>query len=175
MTDGIEIVAHEVRRLAIPVTTTFDEFRARYEVAVPALRVEKLDEFKRAGADWDTVLRATAENAPNGFIRYWGSDVESLMRLAGPSRPCVEYLMGNHTIAQRMYRHNPAVMLHAPLRTVIHQDHADRVWFTLDQPSTCFGSFGDARIAAVGHELDAKVAVLLEVLGLPVPAELAAA
>ncbi|MDT5348412.1 MAG: hypothetical protein QOH91_1699 [Mycobacterium sp.] len=30
-----------------------------------------------------------------------------------------EYLMGNHTIAECIFRHDPAVMLHAPLRTVV--------------------------------------------------------
>ena len=28
--------------------------------------------------------------------------------------------MGNHTIAEQMYRHDPAVMLYVPLRTVIY-------------------------------------------------------
>lgn len=40
-------------------------------------------------------------NAPHSFIRYWGTDVCSLMKLAAESRPCAEYLMGNHVYAQR--------------------------------------------------------------------------
>ena len=41
------------------------------------------------------------------------------MGLAGDGARCVEYLMGNHTIAQKMYRYNPAILLYAPLRTAI--------------------------------------------------------
>lgn len=63
------------------------------------------------------------------------------MRLAGDTAPCVAYLMGNHTIAERMFRHNPAAMLYAPLRTVLWQDSSSQAWFAVDQPSTQFGSF----------------------------------
>ncbi|MCU1686164.1 MAG: hypothetical protein JWQ81_6903 [Amycolatopsis sp.] len=169
---SVQVFPHEVRRLAIPVATKFDEFRERYENAVPEFDVRRFEELKRTGADWDTVLQATAENAPHEFIRYWGTDVGSLMQLTGSRLPCVEYLMGNHTIAERMYRHDPAIMLYAPLRTAIHEDRDGHVWFSLDQPSTRFGSFGNAEIAAVGRELDVKVAHLLEHLELPVPDEL---
>jgi hypothetical protein len=91
------------------------------------------------------------------------------MRLAGDSPRCSSYLMGNHTIAERMYRHDPAIMLYAPLRTTIHEDAAGTTWFSVDQPSTRFASFGDAAITEVGLELDRKLAALLEHLGVTVP------
>jgi hypothetical protein len=81
----------------------------------------------------------------------------------------VEYLMGNHTIAQRMYRYNPSILLYAPLRTAADE----RTWFTLDQPSSGFRSFSTPQITKVGLELDHKVAGLLEHLGARVPEELA--
>ncbi|MEV6903406.1 DUF302 domain-containing protein [Amycolatopsis sp. NPDC051372] len=171
---SIQTFPHEVVRLTIPVTTTFSDFRDSYERAVPALQADRYEQFKREQASWGLVRQATEENAPHSFIRYWGTDVASLMELAAESRPCVEYLMGNHVFAQRMFRHDPAVMLYAPLRTAIYVDHDDRTWFTIDQPSTRFDSFDDPRISQVGRELDAKLAALLEHLGLPVPAELIA-
>jgi hypothetical protein len=39
-----------------------------------------------------------------------------------------------------MYRYNPAILLYAPLRTAIVEDVDDATWFTVDQPSTRFGS-----------------------------------
>ncbi|QUQ68845.1 DUF302 domain-containing protein [Kutzneria sp. CA-103260] len=170
----VQTVAHVVRRLAIPVTATFSEFRDSYERAVPALDAARIEQLKRDQASWDLVRQATDENAPYSFIRYWGTDVGSLMALAAESRPCTEYLMGNHVFAQRMFRHDPAVMLYAPLRTAIYVDRDEHTWFAIDQPSTRFGSFHDPRIAQVGEELDAKLAALLEHLGLSVPAELVA-
>lgn len=169
---SIQTFAHEVLRLSIPVPTTFSEFRDAYERAVPVLDAARIEQFKRERASWDVVREAAEENAPHSFIRYWGTDVASLMELAAESRPCAEYLMGNHVYAQRMFRHDPSVMLYAPLRTAIYVDGDDRTWFTIDQPSTRFDSFDDPRIAQVGRELDAELADLLDHLGLPVPAEL---
>jgi hypothetical protein len=96
------------------------------------------------------------------------------MRLAGDRGRCVEYLMGNHTIAQKMYRYNPAVLLYAPLRTAIVEDADGTTWFTVDQPSTRFSSFNTPQISTVGIELDHKLAALLEHLGASVPAGLTA-
>jgi hypothetical protein len=160
---------HEVRRIAIAVGPGFDEFRDRYEHSVPTLDTERYAALVHEGTDWDTVLRAAAENAPHHFIRYWTIDAGALMRLAGDSPHCSSYLMGNHTIAERMYRHDPAIMLYAPLRTAIHEDAGGTTWFTVDQPSTRFRSFGDPAITDVGLELDHKLALLLEHLGAPVP------
>jgi hypothetical protein len=165
----ITVRPHEVHRLAIPAGAEFEDFRERYEQSVPRLDEERYAALVREGADWDTVLRGAAENAPHGFIRYWTSDIGALMRLAGDAPRCSSYLMGNHTIAERMYRHDPAIILYAPLRTAIHEDAEGTTWFSIDQPSTRFASFGDPAIAEVGLELDRLLAALLEHLGAPAP------
>jgi hypothetical protein len=169
---AVRSVPHEVRRLEVAVGTSFDDFRQRYQEAVPRLDAAQFERLKAEDADWDAVLRDARENAPHGFIIYYAADVTSLMRLAGDSWRCAEYLMGNHTIAQRMYHHNPAVMLYAPLRTAIYEDATGVTWFAVDQPSTTFGSFGVPAITEVGIELDRKLAALLQFLGAPVPAVL---
>jgi hypothetical protein len=167
---SIETISHQVNRLTIQIDDSFDGFRNRYEQAVRAFQGERFDSLVDRGVDWQTVLEATAENAPHHFILYWSHDFTSLMRLAGDRGRCVEYLMGNHTTAQRMYRYNPAILLYAPLRTAIVEDADDATWFTFDQPSTRFGSFNTPQITKVGIELDHKLAALLELLDAPVPA-----
>jgi hypothetical protein len=166
---SIKTHPHDVHRLAVAVGTGFDDFRERYELSVPILQVERFATFMDEGADWDAVVHATAENAPHHFIRYWTLDNDALMQLAGHTPRCSSYLMGNHVIAERMYRHNSGIMLYAPLRTLIHEDANGATWFCVDQPSTHFGSFGDPAITEVGIELDRKLAALLEHLGAPVP------
>ncbi|WP_329080734.1 MULTISPECIES: DUF302 domain-containing protein [unclassified Streptosporangium] len=168
----VHTVAHEVNRLTIGVSAPFQEFRERYERAVPAIDAGRFERLVRDNADWGTVLRATAENAPHDFLIYWRFEAMPLMGLAGDRWLCVEYLMGNHTIAQRMFHHDPAVLLYAPLRTAIYEDPEGTTCFTVDQPSTRFSSFGDPDITQVGLELDRKLAALLEHLDAPVPAEL---
>jgi hypothetical protein len=172
--DGtIEIVRHPARRITIQVDASFDDFRSRYETAVPLFQFERFAGLVERRASWQDILDATADNAPHEFILYWSHDFTALMQLAGDRGRCVEYLMGNHTIAQRMYRYNPAILLYAPLRTAIFEDADKITWFTLDQPSSRFGSFNTPQITKVGLELDHKVAALLEHLGTRVPEELA--
>jgi hypothetical protein len=165
-------VPHEVHRLAVPVAAPFDDFRARYEEAVPPFDAARFEAMKRDGADWVAIMLAAAKNAPHDFMIYATTDIGAIMEVAGHPARCVTYLMGNHTIAERMYRHYPGVMLYAPLRTAIYEDAAGTTWFTTDQPSTHFDSFGDAAITKVGLELDGKLALLLTLLDAPVPAAL---
>jgi hypothetical protein len=73
--------------------------------------------------------------------------------------------MGNHAIAEQIYRHDPAIMLYAPLRTLIYIDTDDRTRFAVDQPSTILASFADPAIAALGLDLDGQLAELLDALG----------
>ena len=91
------------------------------------------------------------------------------MQLASDENDCIAYLMGNVTIAEQMFRHDPRAMLYAPLHTVIWEDAHERAWFTVDQPSTQFASFGIPAVSAVGVELDRKLAALLEALRVEVP------
>lgn len=170
--ERVEVAPHEVHRLSIEVAAPFEEFRDRYEQAVPEFDSRRFDRLIQGDAGWDDVLQATSEAAPHDFLIYWSRDFSSLMRMAGNRQRGAEYLMGNHTIAQRMYRHNPAIILYAPLRTAIYEDAAGGTWFTVDQPSTRFSSFDNSDIADVGVELDLKLAALLRQLGTPVPAVL---
>ena len=113
--------------------------------------------------------------APHSFFIYFKNDVHPVMANAGHSNDCVAYLMGNHVIAETMFRHDPRAMLYAPLRTLIWEDPTGRAWFTVDQPSTQFASLGIPEVAKVGEDLDRKLASLLEALDVPVPAPLVAA
>ncbi len=82
--------------------------------------------------------------------------------------------MGNHTIAERMYRYEPSILLYAPLHTAVWGQPEGPAYFTFDRPSDQFGSYDRPEIAAVGRELDEKLAVLIDHLGLPVPPALTA-
>jgi uncharacterized protein (DUF302 family) len=174
MTGETRVVTHQVRRLEVAVDLPFEQFRARYEKAVPPFEPGHFFDHGGPGhTDWATVSRITDQRAPHGFLRYWRNEVDTMMRVAGHDRHCTTYLMGNHVVAERMYRHDSGVMLYAPLRVTIYEDHDDQVWLSVDQPSTRFASFGDPEIAAVGTELDGKLAALLTALGIAVPVELA--
>ncbi len=159
---------YTARRLTVEVPGV-REFQDLYEQAVPANPVEEIAALVQRGASWAEVIDAHAEWAPHGFLIYWRNDVHPVMRLAGDEQDCIAYLMGNVTIAEQMFRHDPRAMLYAPLRTLIWEDSHERAWFTVDQPSAQFASFGVPAVSAVGVELDRKLAALLEALRVEVP------
>jgi len=160
-----------VRRLTIDIDAPFDEFRARYEAAVPAYDlVTRLPQL----STWDAVVDDAERAAPDrGFLRIATMDASPVFTIAGHKARSVIYLMGNHTIAETMYRHNPAIMLYAPLRLCLYEDLDGNTHFSVDQPSDQFGSFGDPDITATGQMLDGKLAALLRGLGVAVPDSLA--
>ena len=158
-------VPRTVDRLVVDVKAPFEEFRARYEAAVPAYDLTTLAAFK----DWSDVQADADRAAPNGFLRYGTIEAGPLFAIAGHKARSVVYLMGNHTIAETMYGHDAGIMLYAPLRTVLYEDGNGEAHFAVDRPSQQFASFGDPDIAATGRLLDAKLAALLGVLGVAVP------
>jgi hypothetical protein len=149
----------------------FDDLRRRYESLVPVIDPDALRALTEKG-DIDEVVRYTAEHTPHTFARFWTFDPTPMMRLLGHQTQVMTYMMGNNVIVETMYRHDPAVMLYAPLRTAIYEDSAGATHFSIDQPSTRFASFGDPQITEVGLQLDKKLAALLQLLDLEVPSEL---
>ncbi|TKA00629.1 DUF302 domain-containing protein [Actinacidiphila oryziradicis] len=161
-------IEHTSRRLLVPLPMPYDRAVKAYEKLVPLVDAARFAQL----ANWDAVLELADINAPLGFMIYWRADVTATMAGSRSGWKSTEYLMGNHTIAERMYRHDPSVMLHAPLRTVIYADADGDTYFAVDQPSALFSSYDNPAIAEVGLHLDSLVAGLLTELGAPVPAEL---
>jgi uncharacterized protein (DUF302 family) len=145
------------------------EFQRSYEAAVPAEPLEQVTAMVQQGAPWSEMVKLIEATAPFGFLIYFKLDVHPVMQAAGDDADCVAYLMGNHVIAERMFRHDPRAMLYAPLRTLIWEDTTGHAWFTADQPSTQFASLGIPDVSKVGVELDRKLAALLSALDVDVP------
>jgi hypothetical protein len=164
-------IAHLVNRFDIESDDSFEEIQRRYETLVPTIDFAELTDLIESG-DLARVKQYTAARAPHSFVNFWTFDPTPMMRLVGHRTRAITYMMGNNVIVETMFRHNPGVMLYAPLRTAIYQDTAGRVHFGIDQPSSKFAAFGDTRIAEVGLQLDAKLAALLSLMDLQVPEEL---
>ena len=169
MTTNTTVIDHPSRRLVVALPALYDEAREQYETLVPEVDLARFFQM----ASWQATLELAEINAPHGFMRYFRSDVTALMASSPSLWKATEYLMGNHTIAERMFRHDPAVMLHAPLRTLLYADPDGDTKLAVDQPSLLFSSYGNSQIAAVGHELDDLLAGLIALLGGEVPAQLA--
>ena len=161
-------IGHRVNRLDIPIQQSYDDFIRRFEGAVPMLDRERAVGFVERQAPWSEIVADAAASAPHDFLLYWKLDLTPLMSLAGNRWRATEYLMGNHVIAETMYRHDPAVALYVPLRLAIY-DSEEGTRFTIEQPSSTLSSLGQDEIRRVGIDLDRKLATLLSALNVEVP------
>jgi Domain of unknown function DUF302 len=168
---GKHLIPHPVIRLDLPSPESYDDFLLRFESAVPAFNRESAAALVERTAPWPEVVADANASAPHDFLRYWKLDLTSMMSLAGNKRRATEYLMGNHVIAEAMYRHDPAVGLYVPLRCIIYEGDVE-TRFAIEQPSTTLSSLGRDEIVEIGKDLDHKLARLLDVLGAEVPSVL---
>jgi hypothetical protein len=171
----VSVTGYSAKRMTVEVGATPADFRSRYEQAVPPLPADEVKALVERQAPWQEMVDLVSAAAPLGFLIYFKNDgFDPIVRLAGDTASGVAYLMGNHIKMERMYRYEPAVIMYAPLHTVIWGNPDGPAHFTFDKPSDQFGSFADSRITAVGLELDRDLAALLEHLGVAVPDELVA-
>jgi hypothetical protein len=162
---------HQAVRLDLAVRESYDDFRLRYEAAVPMWdRAQGIELIERK-APWPEVVAAVTAAAPHDFLLYWKLDLAPLMSLAGNTRSATEYLMGNHVIAESIYRYDPAVSLYVPLRCAIYES-GEGTRFSIEQPSANLSTLGRNEFAEVGLDLDRKLAKLLAALDLEAPAVL---
>jgi hypothetical protein len=164
----VNTVSHMMVRVDIPTEVPFDDFRSRFETAAPAFEAEPFQRIIEADGSWADVQAAVETMAPHRLMRYATIEATAMMALAGHTTKAVEYLLGNHVIAESMFRHDPRALLYAPLRVLVFSDAEGDAVFSLDQPSTAFGSLGIEEVTRVGLGLDDKVAALLQFLGVPV-------
>jgi uncharacterized protein (DUF302 family) len=166
MTIAATTTEHAVTRIDIPTGMGFDAFCDAFESLAPLFDGAAIERITAGGGSWDDVRAAVTANAPNGLMVFASIDAGPLMAAAGHRTHATEYLLGNHVVAETMFRHNPLALLYAPLRILVYSDDRDQAVFSLDQPSTLFASLGDSRITQVGHDLDTKVIDLLALLGI---------
>jgi hypothetical protein len=143
MTGRSTVIDHPARRLLIALPQPYEASREQYETLVPNIDPARFHDLD----SWQAVLGTVEASAPHGFMRY-------------------------HTIAERMFRHDPSSMLHAPLRTLLYANPDGNTKLAVDQPSLLFASYDSPDIATVGEELDALLAGLIELLDGTVPPQL---
>jgi len=170
MTSQTTAIDHATRRLVVALPRPYGEAREHYETLVPEVDLTRFYQL----ASWEAMLELAEINSPHGFMRYYRSDVTAAMAGSPSFWKATQYLMGNHTIAERMFRHDPSVMLHAPLRTLLYADPDGDTKLAVDQPSLLFASYDNPQVAGVGRELDRLLAELITLLGGDAPPQLAA-
>ncbi|MUL74535.1 DUF302 domain-containing protein [Mycolicibacterium sp. CBMA 226] len=159
---------HTMTRLNFNTGIPFDEFRTAFENAAPAFDPSPYLGIINSGGSWADVKAQVAAYAPHDLMRYAIIDATPLLALAGHAGQAVEYLLGNHIIAETMFRQEPNALLYAPLRVLVFSDSAGHAVFSIDQPSTVFAGLDHPDLTATGVLLDRKVSSLLRSIGVSV-------
>jgi hypothetical protein len=67
MDASVRTFPHEVTRLVVDLGQPYDEFRQRYDEAVPALDPRQLNALIDRAASWEDVVAQGTAGAPHGF------------------------------------------------------------------------------------------------------------
>lgn len=159
-------------RVRLHLDARFESLVAAFEQAVPALGDEDAVARLAEDGDWSGFVRGLQWEVPSGFVRVWTSRPDGLMRYAGSATPSVVWLIANHGIAARLFRHDPATVLHTPIRIEAHAAPDAGTVLGFDTPGSRLRSFGINKVTQAGAELDRALGDLLEDLGMPRPAAL---
>ena len=114
-----------------------------------------------SGDTEEAKAKIAAMAGPSGFMLFGTSDHGALLRLAGQKRKAIQYVVGNPVFALQMTQHDIRASLYAPLRVLIYENEAGKSCVEYDRPSSLFGQFGNAEIAAVAAMLDRKLEALV--------------
>lgn len=159
-------------RLSIATGQEFDTFLGRLDAALPPQPADAFRALSARGAPWHDFAAAIDDASPSGLVTYWREDLTAVMALAGNTGRCVIHVFGNVPVAAAMFGIDPTITVYAPLRLATTEDTAGHAVLTIERPSDQFGSFDHPELTAYGLRVDAKVAALLELVGLPAPTEL---
>jgi hypothetical protein len=159
-------------RVALASNARFEALVAAFEQALPELT--EAGALARLAEDggWASFTRGLAWEAQSGFVRVWSSRPGQLMRAAGSDTPSAAWLIVNHAIGARLFRHDPATLLYSPLRVEMHAARGAGTVLGFDVPSAQLRGFGINKITQAGAELDRALGDLVEDLGLPRPVAL---
>jgi hypothetical protein len=91
---------HSMTRVDVFTGVGFDEFLTAFEAAAPRYDPGPMQRIVESGGTWDEVRAKPAENAPNELMVYAKIDGVPLLGVAGHDVKAIEYLLGNHVIAE---------------------------------------------------------------------------
>ncbi|AYG05050.1 hypothetical protein [Gryllotalpicola protaetiae] len=166
------VTEYAARRVELVTNAHFEALAAAFESAVPELTdAAALDRLAEDG-DWQAFTRRLAWESPSGFVRVWSSRPGELMNAAGSGRPSGVWLIVNHAIGARLFRHDPATVLYSPVRVEAHAAAGAGTVLAFDVPGARLRSFGTNKVTQAGAELDRALGDLVEDLGLPRPVAL---
>ncbi|CAD6550584.1 hypothetical protein LMG27952_05031 [Paraburkholderia hiiakae] len=151
----------QVTHICLDIKVDFDPFTRHLEALLGRFDPASLKALLQTDpAEADTRLKQM--EGDQGLMIFSMQNHGMLFSLAGIQRHAIRYILGNPRIAFQMTRHDIRAGLYAPLSVLVYEVAPGIVRVEYDQPSSLFGQFGNADVAAVGRELDGKLANVIE-------------
>jgi ketosteroid isomerase-like protein len=171
---AVRVTTRSVRRFDIGTGRPFAVFRAAYEAAVPAFdRLEAIS-VVLSNSGWDAIQRLSDATAPNGLVNFFTFDPSPVRPMHGHNGHGVTYLAGNIVKAEPGFGIDPSCFLYVPMQVAIVEAPGGTARLSFDHPGDLFDGLGNLELRPVAEVFTAAWAQVLEVLELPVPADLAA-
>ena len=142
----------QIEHVRLVSTKSFDEVAAVLERTVPKLDPGVIPALGAGDEKHATEL----EKGQKLFI-FETREHGALLQAVGRPAKARQYEIGNPVTAMRITQHQLAAGLYAPLRVLLYANASGGATFEYDKPSTQFGQFGDAQVAAIGKELDSEL------------------
>lgn len=104
----VTTTTHAMTRVDIATGIPYGDFLTAFEAVAPRFDPEPFQHIADSGGSWADVEAAVTAMAPLQLMIYARIDTAPIFAIAGHRTKAVEYLLGNHVIAETMFRHDPA-------------------------------------------------------------------
>ncbi len=154
----------ETRFTVVHVRVTSDkpfaDVQTAFERRLGQFEPDVYEALAEGGNPEQVRARLEAMAGSSGFMLFGTSDHGRLLRLVGPKRRAVQFVIGNPLFAVEMTRYATGASLYAPLRVLIYETDDGKTRIEYDRPSSLFGQFGDERVGRMAATLDEKLEAL---------------
>jgi uncharacterized protein (DUF302 family) len=157
----MKVTRFTVEHIRVVAEKPFDQVTQAFEQQLGRFNEEAYKSLA-AGEDVEKArAKLEAMVGPSGFMLFRTSDHGSLLRLVGPKKNAIQYLLGNPLFAIQMTQHDIRASLYAPLRVLLYENEQGKTCVEYDKPSSLFGQFGNAKVTDVATMLDRKMEQLV--------------
>jgi hypothetical protein len=155
-----------IARTDVPTGLPYDALSQRFESTLGAWHPATAQGFIERRAPWSDVEAEAAKIAGAfGLMIIAAINQGQLTSLSGHPKKCRLYLVGNPVIATRILDIDPLAALYVPFRVAIYEvDGAGEARISFDRPGSSLATLGNAKIDAIGHQLDDKIDAVVQAI-----------
>jgi uncharacterized protein (DUF302 family) len=154
----------DIARTDVPTGVPYEELSQRFESTLGTWPAATAQKFVGRRAPWPEVEAEAAKFAGDfGLMIIAAVNQGALTSLSGHAKKCRLYLVGNPVIATKILDIDPRGALYVPFRVAIYEGDGDggaRISF--DRPSSSLATLGNAKIDAIGRQLDDKIDTVVQ-------------